>query len=99
MKSGLLLDVVVGEGSAILKLLSGENQSLLIWWNALLVLDLGLHVVDRVRRLNLQRDRFASQCLDEDLHSAAVGSGAGRRSVARRGWWWECASRLLPSGG
>ena len=44
----LLLDVVIREGSAILKLLSSEDESLLIWGDALLVLDLGLDVVDRV---------------------------------------------------
>ena len=41
----LLLDVVVGEGAAILKLLAGEDEALLIRGNAFLVLDLGLHVV------------------------------------------------------
>merc|ERR1712134_15844 len=34
MKSGLLLDVVIGEGSAILKLLTSEDESLLIWWDS-----------------------------------------------------------------
>ena len=37
MKSRLLLNVVVGESSAILELLAGENQSLLVRWDALLV--------------------------------------------------------------
>jgi len=41
----LLLDVVVGKGAAILELLSGEDQTLLVRGNALLVLDLGLDVV------------------------------------------------------
>ncbi len=49
MESRFLLDVVVGESTAILKLLAGEDQTLLIWGNALLVLDLGLDVVDGVR--------------------------------------------------
>jgi hypothetical protein len=34
----LLLDVVVGQGPAIFQLLAGEDQSLLIRGNALLVL-------------------------------------------------------------
>ena len=38
MKSGLLLDVVVGEGSAIFKLLAGEDESLLVWRDSFLVL-------------------------------------------------------------
>ena len=42
MESGLLLDVVVGQGPAVLELLSGEDQSLLVRGDTLLVLDLGL---------------------------------------------------------
>jgi len=34
----LLLDVVIGQSAAILKLLSGKNQSLLVWWDPLLIL-------------------------------------------------------------
>ena len=41
MEGGLLLDVVIGEGAAILELLSGEDQTLLIGRNTFLVLDLG----------------------------------------------------------
>ena len=48
VKSGLLLDVVVRQGSAILQLLTSKDQSLLVWWNTLLVLDLGLDIVDGV---------------------------------------------------
>jgi hypothetical protein len=45
VESRLLLDVVVGKGAAILELLAGEDQALLVRGNALLVLDLGLDVV------------------------------------------------------
>ena len=38
MESGLLLDVVVGESSAILELLTSEDKSLLIWRDSFLVL-------------------------------------------------------------
>ena len=54
VKSGLLLNVVVRQGSAILQLFTSENQSLLVWWNTLLVLDLGLDVVNGVRGFNLR---------------------------------------------
>ena len=54
-----LLNVVVGERAAILELLPGENQALLVGRDALFVLDLGLDVVNRVRRLDLQRDGLA----------------------------------------
>jgi hypothetical protein len=37
VKSGLLLNIVVGKGSAILELLAGENQSLLVGWDAFLI--------------------------------------------------------------
>merc|ERR1712032_951507 len=69
MESGLLLDVVVGEGAAVLELLASEDESLLIGRDALLVLDLGLDVVDGVGWLNLKSDGLASQGLDEDLHT------------------------------
>ena len=66
MRLGLyLLNVYL---PSILELLSSEDQSLLIWRNALLVLDLCLDIFDGVRRLNLQGDGLASQGLDEDLH-------------------------------
>jgi len=55
----LLLDVVVRERAAVLELLAREDQALLVRGDALLVLDLGLHVLDRVRGLDLQRDGLA----------------------------------------
>jgi hypothetical protein len=56
--SGLshLLDVVVAQCASILQLLASKDQSLLVWGNSLLVLDLGLHIVDGVRGLNLEGD-------------------------------------------
>jgi len=44
MEGGFFLDVVVGEGSAVFELLSGEDESLLIWWDTFLILDLSLDV-------------------------------------------------------
>merc|ERR1712156_999627 len=71
MQGGLLLDVVVGEGAAILELLAGKDQPLLIWGNALLVLNFGLDVLNGVRRLNLESDGLSSQSLDENLHTTS----------------------------
>merc|ERR1712007_28223 len=71
MQSRLLLNVVVRERAPIFELLAREDQPLLVGRNALLVLDLSLHIVDRVRRLHLQRDGLASKCLDKNLHPAA----------------------------
>jgi len=70
MESRLLLDVVVGESPSILELLSSEDQPLLVWGNAFLVLNLGLHILNRVRWLDLEGDSFPGKGLDEDLHDA-----------------------------
>ncbi len=59
VKGGLLLDVVVGEGAAILELLAGEDQALLIGGDALLVLDLALDHIDGVGALDLEGDGLA----------------------------------------
>merc|ERR1719206_403171 len=69
VESGLLLDVVVRQGPAIFQLFPREDKPLLVWWNSLLVLDLGLDVFDRVRRLDFQGYGFSSQGLNENLHS------------------------------
>ena len=68
MEGGLLLDVVVGEGSAVLELLAGEDEALLIRRDPLLVLNLGLDLLDCVSVLNVQSDRLAGEGLDEYLH-------------------------------
>merc|ERR1712133_8261 len=71
MQGTFLLDVIVREGSSILQLLSSEDQSLLVWGNAFLVLDLSLHILNGVRRFNFQGNGLASQGLDEDLHTSS----------------------------
>ena len=68
MESGFFLDVVVGEGSAIFELLSGEDESLLIGWDSFLVLNLGLDIVDCVCWLDIKSDGLSSQGFDENLH-------------------------------
>ncbi len=70
MEGALLLDVIIRERAAILELLAREDETLLIRGDTLLVLDLRLHVIDRVRRLDLQRDSLPREGLDENLHSA-----------------------------
>ena len=69
MEGALLLDIVVGEGASVLQLFPSEDETLLVGRDALLVLDLGLHVLDGVGRLYLKGDGLASQGFDEDLHS------------------------------
>ena len=68
VKSALLLDVVVSESAAVLELLAGEDETLLIRGDALLILDFLLDVVDGVARLNLEGDSLACKGLNEDLH-------------------------------
>merc|ERR1711998_263824 len=67
----LLLDVIVLQGAAILELLPSEDETLLVGWDALFVLDLGLHRLDRVGALDLEGDRLTGQRLHEDLHTSA----------------------------
>jgi len=67
MQRRFLLNVVVREGAAVLELFAGKNQTLLIGWDALLVLNLGLDVVDRVAGFDVQRDGFTRECFDKDL--------------------------------
>jgi len=95
----LLLDVVVRKGTAVLELLAGEDETLLVRRNALLVwrvlvakrdhgalphtLNLRLHIVDSVRRLHLKGDSLARQGLYEDLHGGLERSA--RRKQRRAG--------------
>jgi len=71
MEGGLLLDVVIREGSAVLELLSSEDESLLIWRDTFLVLDLGFDVLNGVCWLNVEGDGLTGKGLDEDLHTTS----------------------------
>jgi hypothetical protein len=44
----LLLDVVVRKGAAVLELLAGEDETLLVRGDTLLVLDLGLDLCETI---------------------------------------------------
>jgi hypothetical protein len=65
VQSRLLLNIIVRESATVLKLLSGEDQTLLIRRNALLVLDLALDIVNGVGRLHLKGDGLSSKGLDD----------------------------------
>ena len=74
MDGGLWHDAVVLEGAAVLELLRSEDEALLVRRDALLVLDLVLHVLECLERLRLDGDGLTREGLDEDLHhDAAVG--------------------------
>ncbi len=71
MEGGLLLDVVVGESSSVLELLSGKDQSLLVGRDSFLVLDLLLDVLNGIAGLYFQSDCLSSKSFDKDLHSSS----------------------------
>ncbi len=71
MEGRLLLDVVIRKGSAVLELLSSEDESLLVGWDTLLVLDFGLDVLNGVCWLDIKGDGLTSESLDEDLHTTS----------------------------
>ena len=71
VKGGFLLNVIIRERAAVFELLASEDQPLLVRRDALLILDLGLHVVDGVAGLHIKGDGLASQCLHKDLHATS----------------------------
>ena len=66
-----LLNVVVRESSAIFKLLTSEDETLLVWRDTFFVLNLSLNIFNCISRLNFKSDCFTSQGLDEDLHTTS----------------------------
>jgi hypothetical protein len=84
----LLLDVVVRERAAILQLLAGEDQALLVRRDALLVLDLGLDILDRVGRLNLKGHSLACQV----VHSSEAAQESPLELCTQAGF---CTARLV----
>ena len=72
VKGAFFLDIVVRKCSSILQLLTGEDQTLLIRWNAFFILDFSLDIIDGIGWLNIQGDGFPSQGLDEYLHPLSL---------------------------
>lgn len=60
-----LLDIVIREGPAILELLAGKDQTLLVRRDAFFVLDFRLHIVDRIAGLDLESDGLTRQGFHE----------------------------------
>ena len=65
------MNVVVRKGAAIFELLASEDETLLIWGDTFLVLDLSLHILDGVRGLDIKGDGLTGEGLNEDLHTTA----------------------------
>ena len=69
MEGRLLLDVIIRQSAAIFQLLSSKDKTLLVRWDSFLVLDLGLDVLNGIRRLNLKSDGLSGEGFNEDLHT------------------------------
>merc|ERR1712062_860252 len=72
VKSRLLLDVVVAQRASVFQLFTGEDETLLVWWDSFFVLDLGLDVVYGVAGFHLEGDGLAGEGFHEDLHDAGL---------------------------
>ena len=76
MKSGLLLNVVVEEGSAILQHLLHKKEFLLVGRQPLFILNLGFNVLDAVQGITLTvmglaRERFEKICMASALSGSS----------------------------
>jgi hypothetical protein len=71
VKSRFLLNVVVGERTAVLELFASKDKTLLVRWNAFFVLNLALDVVDSVAGLDLKSDGLTGDCRGE-IHQSEV---------------------------
>ena len=60
VKGWFLLDVVIRKGSTIFELLTGEDKTLLIWWDTFLVLKID------ISRLSFDREKYCSLSMDTD---------------------------------
>ncbi len=70
MQGRFLLDVVIAKSASIFELFAGEDETLLVGWDAFFVLDLGLDIVDGVGGFDFEGDGFTGEGFDE-----AVGRG------------------------
>ena len=80
VECAFLLEVVVGEGSAVLQLLRTEDQPLLIGGDFLSVLYLQLDVGDGGGGCDVEGYRLSGEGLDENLH----GDGVNKKDADAR---------------
>jgi hypothetical protein len=57
-----------------------NNLPLLVWRNALLVLNLGLHLLDGVARLDVESNGLARESLHKNLHVVVVFLSLGKKN-------------------
>ena len=68
VKGRFLLDVVIREGTSVLELLTGEDETLLIGRNTFLILNFGFDVLDGVCWLHIESNCLTGEGLDKYLH-------------------------------
>merc|ERR1711962_340521 len=68
----LLLDVVVAQRAPVFELFTGEDETLLVGRDSLLVLDFGFHVVDGVAGFHFQCYGLPREGFHEDLHCCCL---------------------------
>lgn len=84
------MNVIIRQGASVLELLPGEDQTLLVRRDALLVLDLGLDIVDGVGGFDLERDGFAREGFYEaDLESGLLWVGKVKTERLTSALWLE----------
>jgi len=71
MQSTFLLDVIIRKRTSILELFASKDQPLLIRWNAFLILDLALDIINRIRTLHFKGNCLPRQSFDKNLHSSS----------------------------
>ena len=72
MQRALLLDLEVTKRPSVSQLLSSEDKSLLVKWISLLVLDLHLHVFNRLESIYIQSDCFTRRGVYKDLKGLTI---------------------------
>ena len=73
------MNVVVRKSAAVLEPPSSEDEALLLLRDVYLVLDLNFHVLDGVRRLNLERDGLPGESPHEDLNASSQSKNQVQR--------------------
>ena len=63
------MDVVARESASRFELRAVKDQTLLIMWDALLVINLELGVFNRARQLDVDGDRLAPECFIDLLNT------------------------------
>ncbi len=68
MQRRFLLDIVVSKCAVVLELLARKDKTLLVGRDAFLILNLLLHALNRIRRLNIKSNGLTCKGFDEYLH-------------------------------